>query len=95
MPLPQDETVMAKTRKPRSISATQEGLEKLRQAKATKRNEKGKPWTYFDIATAAQVDEKTVQRFFHGEPKDREYAIAIVQALGLEITEPDRHDCRK
>lgn len=74
-------------RQPRSVRATQEGLQKLQQAKAAKRNDKGKPWTYFDVATAAEVDEKTVQRFFRGKAKDRNYAIAIVKALGLEITE--------
>ncbi|MEQ9484816.1 hypothetical protein [Coleofasciculus sp. F4-SAH-05] len=78
---------MTKTRKSRGVRATETGRQKLLQAKASRRNEKGKPWTYFDVATAAQVDEKTVQRFFYGKPKDREYAIAIVQALDLDITE--------
>jgi predicted NACHT family NTPase len=78
---------MNQTRKSRGVRATEEGLKKLLQAKTAKRNDKGKPWTYFDVATAAEVDEKTVQRFFRGEAKDRNYAIAIVQALGLEITE--------
>ncbi len=78
---------MSQTRKSRSVKATQEGIQKLQQAKAAKRNDKGKPWTYFDVAVAAKVDEKTVQRFFRGEGKDRDYVIAIVQALGLEVTE--------
>jgi hypothetical protein len=78
---------MSQTRKPRGVRATREGLQKLQQAKAAKRNDKGKPWTYFDVATAAEVDEKTVQRFFRGEAKDRNYAIAITNALNLEITE--------
>ncbi|MBD2018022.1 NACHT domain-containing protein [Microcoleus sp. FACHB-53] len=78
---------MSQTRKPRGVRATEAGRQKLLQAKASRRNNKGKPWTYFDVATAAEVDEKTVQRFFRGEAKDRNYAIAIVQALDLDITE--------
>lgn len=78
---------MSQTRKPRGVRATKAGRQKLVQAKASRRNNKGKPWTYFDVATAAEVDEKTVQRFFRGEAKDRNYAIAIVQALDLDITE--------
>ncbi len=85
--LTQEQTVMSQTRKPRGVRATEAGRQKLLQAKASRRNDKGKPWTYFDVATAAEVDEKTVQRFFRGEAKDRNYAIAIVQALDLDITE--------
>ncbi|MEQ8537215.1 MAG: NACHT domain-containing protein [Coleofasciculus sp. D1-CHI-01] len=87
VPLPQEETVMAQTRKPRGISATQEGLEKLRQAKAAGQDENGKRWTNERIAQKAKVDTKTVQRFFGGKGVDRDSVIAIVQALGLDITE--------
>ncbi|MEQ9482349.1 hypothetical protein [Coleofasciculus sp. F4-SAH-05] len=78
---------MAQTRKPRGIPATQEGLEKLRQAKAAGRDENGQPLTYERIAQKAGVDVKTVKRFFGGKGVDRDSAIAIVEALGLEITE--------
>jgi transcriptional regulator with XRE-family HTH domain len=43
--------------------------------------------TYERIAERARVDKKTVERFFRGEAKDRDSISAIVQALGLEITE--------
>ncbi len=73
--LTQEQIVMSQTRKPRGVRATEAGRQKLLQAKASRRNNQGKPWTYFDVATAAEVDEKTVQRFFRGDAKDRNYAI--------------------
>ncbi|MBW4549202.1 MAG: NACHT domain-containing protein [Symplocastrum torsivum CPER-KK1] len=78
---------MSQTRKPRSVRATEEGRYKLQQAKAAGRDDDGKPLTYERIAERARVDKKTVERFFRGEAKDRDSVVAIVQALGLEITE--------
>jgi hypothetical protein len=78
---------MSQRRKPRGVRATQEGRQKLQQAKAAGRDEDGNPLTYERIAEKAKVDKKTVERFFRGEAKDRDSIIAIVQALGLEITE--------
>jgi predicted NACHT family NTPase len=78
---------MSQTRKPRGVRATEEGLKKLQQAKAAGRDEDGKPLTYERIAERARVDKKTVERFFRREAKDRDSAIAITNALNLEITE--------
>ncbi|HEY9873317.1 MAG TPA: HEAT repeat domain-containing protein, partial [Candidatus Obscuribacterales bacterium] len=79
---------MAETRKRNSVRVNEGGKQKLIEAKAAKRNEKGRVWTYFDIATAASVSEKTVKRFFAGEEcVDEDYAVAIANALGLKLTE--------
>jgi predicted NACHT family NTPase len=78
---------MKETRK-RGIRATKEGQQKLRSAKAAKRNHNNKIWTYLDIATAAEVNETTVKRFFGGKDNvDRESALSIANALNLDITE--------
>jgi energy-coupling factor transporter ATP-binding protein EcfA2 len=77
---------MKETRK-RGIRATEEGRKKLTTAKAAKRNHNDKVWTYLDIATAAEVNETTVKRFFGGKAVDRESAISICKALGLEVTD--------
>ncbi|MFB2892543.1 HEAT repeat domain-containing protein [Aerosakkonemataceae cyanobacterium BLCC-F50] len=77
---------MRETRK-RGIPATEEGRQKLTTAKAAKRNDKDKVWTYLDIAGKAEVDESTVKRFFRGEAVDKESAISICKALGLEVTD--------
>jgi HEAT repeat protein len=73
-------------RKPRGICATEAGLLKLREAKA-QQDENGKPLTYQKIADRAQIDERTVKRFFGGQGVDKESAIAICRALALDITE--------
>jgi len=78
---------MGKTRNSRSVKATEEGLQELIKAKAARRHYDGRTWTDLDIATAVGVSDKTVQRFFDGIGVDKASAIAIVQALGLEITE--------
>jgi transcriptional regulator with XRE-family HTH domain len=79
---------MSQTRKPRSVRATEEGVQKLRQAKAAGRDEDGKPLTYEYIAEKAGVEKKTVERFVReNKAVDRGYAIAITNALNLEITE--------
>ncbi|MBW4682480.1 MAG: HEAT repeat domain-containing protein [Microcoleus vaginatus WJT46-NPBG5] len=77
---------MNQPRKPRGIRATEEGLLKLRQAKA-KRDEDCKPLSYKVIADQARIDERTVKRFFAGDGVDKDSAIAICQALALKITE--------
>jgi HEAT repeat protein/energy-coupling factor transporter ATP-binding protein EcfA2 len=78
---------MSQARKSRSLQATLEGQQKLRQAKAAKRNEKNKPLTFPDVATAAGVDTKTVTTFFSGKPVDKGSALAIAQALDLQLTD--------
>ena len=72
----------------RGIRATEQGQQKLRSAKAAKRNHNDRVWTYLDIATAAEVNETTVKRFFGGKDNvDKESALSIAKALNLDITE--------
>lgn len=79
---------MFKTRKPRSVKASEQGQRKLEQAKGSKRTEDGKRWSYFNVAEAAGIkDEKTVRSFFDGKPVDKTTANAICQALGLTLEE--------
>jgi len=78
---------MSETRK-RGVKANQAGIEKLKKAKATERNEDGCVWRYLDIAIAAGVSEKTVKRFFAGvEFVDIGSAETIAIALNLELTD--------
>ncbi len=78
---------MTSTRKPRGVSVTETGKEKLKQAKAAKRDENGDPLTYELISEKAKIDPKTVKRFFYSKRVDRHSAIAICTALGLEVKE--------
>jgi HEAT repeat protein/energy-coupling factor transporter ATP-binding protein EcfA2 len=79
---------MSKERKQRGILATPTGKQKLQEAKANGRNELGKKLTYDNIAEKAVVDKKTVERFMRRlQLIDRDNALAICQALGLEITD--------
>lgn len=75
---------MSQKRKPRGVSATLEGIKLLKGAKASGREDEGKPLTYPRIAERAKVNEKTVQRFFHGERVDLDSALEIIKALGLQ-----------
>ena len=81
---------MSQTGKSRSVPATKEGLDKVRQRRA-ELEKPGKPdkkgWSQEDLAAQAYVHISTVKRFLRGIPVDENSAIAIVQALGLEITE--------
>ena len=81
---------MSQTGKSRSVSATKEGLDKVRQRRA-ELEQPGKPdkkgWSQEDLTAQAYVHISTVKRFLRGIPVDENSAIAIVQALGLEITE--------
>jgi HEAT repeat protein len=78
---------MTPTRKPRGVSVTETGKEKLKQAKAAARDDNGKPLTYELIGEKAKIDPKTVKRFFYGKRVDRDSAIAICTALGVEVKE--------
>jgi energy-coupling factor transporter ATP-binding protein EcfA2 len=79
---------MGERRNRNSVRVNEGGKQKLIEAKAAKRNERGRVWSYSDIATAASVDEKTVKRFFAGkESVDCESAVAITNALGLNLSE--------
>ncbi|WP_293104550.1 hypothetical protein, partial [Moorena sp. SIO3I6] len=74
---------MNKKRKPRGVSASPEGLMRLEQARASQRDDEGKPLTYEGLAQKAQISKKTVERFFKQKRVDWGYARAIIQALGL------------
>ena len=79
---------MNETRNRNSVKVTAAGLEKLKKAKAAKRNYEEKKWTYLDIAREAGVGEKTVKRFFGGKENiDFDCAVAIAKALDIEIDE--------
>ncbi|WP_254563677.1 HEAT repeat domain-containing protein [Oscillatoria sp. HE19RPO] len=75
---------MGETRQ-RGVRIHRYGKEKLTTTKATTQNYKGKKWTYADISRSAHVSESTVKRFFSGKEVDEESAIAICDALGLEV----------
>ncbi|MFB2897249.1 HEAT repeat domain-containing protein [Aerosakkonemataceae cyanobacterium BLCC-F50] len=78
---------MNSSRKPRGIPPTQNGIQKLKEAKANLKDANSKPLSYEDIAEKAGVDEKTVGRFFRGQAVDNDSVIRIVQALNLDINE--------
>jgi tetratricopeptide (TPR) repeat protein/DNA-binding Xre family transcriptional regulator len=79
---------MLNTRKPRSVLPTEAGIRILKIAQAGKRNDKGKPWTYNNIAEKANVGEQTVKRFFGRKESIQEtYAIPICEALGVNPAE--------
>ena len=77
---------MHKARKPRGIPATKHGLELLKQAKANKQHKK-KRLTYEEIAELTQLDEKTIKRFFGGQPVDMATVVSIVKFFELEIAD--------
>lgn len=75
---------MNRKRKPRGVSATPEGIKRLKEAKAGGRDDEGKPLTYERLAQRAKVSDKTVQRFFGGDDVDWDSAIAIIKELKLK-----------
>ncbi|MBD2310372.1 HEAT repeat domain-containing protein [Desertifilum sp. FACHB-1129] len=90
---------MVENRKRDSVQVHEAGKAELKRAKAIQRNDQDKPLRYLDIGTKANVDEKTVKRFFNGTSVKRSSAFAVAQALGLqledlidspEIPEPER-----
>ncbi|HAJ59073.1 MAG TPA: hypothetical protein DCP31_07265, partial [Cyanobacteria bacterium UBA8543] len=78
---------MSRERKSRGIRATSRGYELLHQAKANKLDDEGKRFSYKRIASEAQVDEKTVGRFFNKKAVDNTSAIAIINVFGLKISD--------
>ncbi|MEH2167903.1 MAG: helix-turn-helix domain-containing protein [Nostoc sp.] len=75
-------------RRDRGVLATEEGVERLRQALASKRNCEARSWRKLDLAIESGVDERTVRRFLNREqPVDENTARAICQALGVEFRE--------
>ncbi|MEB3281983.1 MAG: tetratricopeptide repeat protein [Lyngbya sp.] len=77
---------MNQSRKPRSIAAHQEGLKKLRDAKATF-YEDGSRLTYEGIVEKVQIDRKTISKFFNGGRVDTDYALKITKFFGLEVVD--------
>jgi hypothetical protein len=70
----------------RGVLASEPGQRLLEQARASKFNEKGRPWSYANVAIEVGCDERTVRRFFHREQAiDRAYAYKICHALGVEL----------
>ncbi|MBD1929193.1 NACHT domain-containing protein [Trichocoleus sp. FACHB-90] len=81
---------MAEIRNRNSVQVNEAGKQKLIEAKAAKRihgDYQDSIWTYWNIAKAASVSEKTVKRFFAGQSVDCDTAIAIATALNLELAE--------
>lgn len=76
---------MSQKRRSRGIAATDDGIELLQEAKDNGQNDQGKGLTFPNIAAKADVDEKTVKRFFYGERVDRKSARSICQALSLDL----------
>lgn len=75
---------MTQKRNSRSVQATPDGVRLLQQAKAMGRVDEGKPLTYPLIAESARVSDKTVERFFRKQNVDRDSALSIIEALGLQ-----------
>jgi predicted NACHT family NTPase len=78
---------MTQTRKARSIQATVEGQQKLKQAKALCKGDNGKSLSYRCIAEQAGLDEKTVKSFFYGKRVDYSSAQAITKVLELPLAD--------
>lgn len=81
---------MSQTPKSRSVRATTEGLEKVRQTmaqleKPRKRDDKG--WTQEDLAERSGASLSTVKRFLNEEPVDKQTIIQITRALGFQPTD--------
>jgi transcriptional regulator with XRE-family HTH domain len=81
---------MSKTRKPRGVKVSEEGLQKVRQRMAELEKPKDKykkGWSNEDLASRSGASPSTVKRFFDREPIDINRAIWITQALGFELME--------
>ncbi len=78
---------MTKKRKKRGIPATSYGIELLQEAKANGGGNCGKSLTYDNIAEKAELDRKTVVRFFKGWGVDSSSARKICNVLGLKLAD--------
>lgn len=81
---------MSKTRKPRGVRVSEEGLKKVQQrmAELEKPEDKEKKgWTQDDLEKRSGASISTVKRFLDKQPIDKTRAIWITQALGFELTE--------
>ncbi|NEO24076.1 hypothetical protein [Moorena sp. SIO4A5] len=75
---------MNKKRNRDSVSASPEGIMRLKQARASQRDDEGNPLTYEGLAVKAKMTDRTVKRFFSGKRVDRNNAYAIIEALNLK-----------
>jgi len=72
----------------RGVLASEVGRQLLEQARTSKLNEKGKPWSYANVATESGFDERTIRRFFHGEQTvDKATAQRICDVLEVSLEE--------
>lgn len=78
---------MPKSRKPRSVKASPDGIEKLNQAKGASQNDEDKRLTIPKIAERAKLGEKTVGNFLRGEPVEPATASEICKVLDLDLKE--------
>ncbi len=81
---------MSKTRKPRGLRASEEGLKKVQQRMAElekPEDKERKGWTQEDLEKRSGASLSTVRRFLDRQPIDKTRAIWITQALGFELTE--------
>ena len=77
---------MTTRRNRKTIAAHSKGIESLIKAKVNKQNYKtGKLWNYTDIRTETGIGTKTISKFFRGIAIELENAVAIAQALDLDI----------
>lgn len=74
-------------KRPRAVSATEQGIEKLKQAKELKRAENNKRISLDRIAEKVFVEVTTVKRFFRGEKIFTDNAEAICKELNLNLDE--------
>ena len=78
---------MVQQNRPRSVRASARGIERLNQAKESKRDGNGARLSLAKIAEQAYVEETTVKRFFRGERIYTDNAEAICQVLGLDLVD--------
>ncbi|MBD2427504.1 hypothetical protein [Phormidium sp. FACHB-1136] len=65
------------SKRDRGVKATEEGAKRLKQAKSQLRQTNGRPITYENLASKAQVSVDTVKRFFRNKDNvDEAFAIA-------------------
>jgi len=72
-------------KRPRSVQANDQGIEKLKQAKESRRVENNGRLSFAKIAEQAYVEETTVKRFFRRERIYTENAEVICKVLGLDL----------
>jgi len=71
----------------RSVSATAEGIRKLRAAKVRFKEDEDNKLTYEKLAENLKIASRTISRFFNGKAVDRENAYAILEYLELKPEE--------